>query len=377
MNLEPRARPELKMDHLRMVPDFGGEVELLSEFIKISESLVNHFYNTDNVDDFQNIFLMNSLKQKIKGEARINLSTYNINNWQELKQALLSTYEDKRDCYTLTLEMCGLKQLSESPFQFHAQIQKLVNLHSAYLDTHSMSGESEIKNYISKLAIRTFLRGLKEPLGSLMRTKDPKDLNEALNILTNEFQIDAVKKTFPTNNFQNNTLSKKPAVQPFKKPPSQHNYNNQQNYTNAGYANFHNPNRFNNFSKPFSPSNNFVNNRPFQASTNNFVQRPTNNFNNVPNRTTPQRPANVWNRTPVPQTRPTPMSGVQTIRNHNIEFKNEDQPQYEQDLSQYENPEHYPEEESNFQPCDPNNHNYQEPDPEVENANFCINALEQ
>lgn len=298
------APPELKSEHLKMVPVFSGEVELLSEFISICETMVKHFYDEANADNFQNIFLMSSLRSKIKGEAKLNLSSYNITNWRDLKTALLSTYGDKRDCYTLTVEMCGLTQTkNESPFEFHSKIQKYINLHSSFMDTHEMSTQNDVRDYVSKLGLRTFLRGLKEPLGALMRTKNPRDLGEALNILTNDFQIDAVKKPYENNNNYNSNYNKnKPySTNTTEKyiPPHMQNKNNHNNSTSgSGLFNpFRNNNSQQNINKPQSGMN-------------------KNQGNNN---------TNVWNRsTPGPSYRPTPMSAMTTNpRLNNLEMTQE------------------------------------------------------
>lgn len=278
--------PVLAGDHLKVIPEFKGEVELLPEFISISEKLVNHFYDPNNVDCFQNIWLMSSLKSKVQGDAKINLSSYAINTWQDLKNALLATYSDKRDAYTLTIELCNLTQGNKTPFEFHNEIQKLINLHNSYLTTHNMD-EVSLRNYIAKLGLRTLLKGLKEPLGSLMRTKNPDNLGEALNMLTNDFQVDTTKsrppvnqppKPFRPNNMPRPFIPFRPNPQPFR-----------QNYT-------FDPNRFR--AGPSQPQNSVPYNRNF------------NNSNMIQNR------QNQNQHRPLP--RPTPMSGVQTIRNNNL-----------------------------------------------------------
>lgn len=56
----------------------------------------------------------------------------------------------------------------------------------SYITTHIQPTEAYVLNtYFKRFALRVFLMGLNEPLSSLMKTKNPNDLNEALNILTN------------------------------------------------------------------------------------------------------------------------------------------------------------------------------------------------
>ena len=182
--------PVLKKEYIAMIPDFKGDTELLPRFLEISEKLVNRFYNARDPNDFQNEFLMSSILAKLKGEVAVNISSCTINNWQDLKNALVHSYADKRDCYSLNIELTEMKQSgNESPFDFYNRIQHNLNLQVSYLNTHAPANESQIlSNYFRKLALRILLRGLKEPVGPLMRTKNPADLNAALNMLTNDFQ---------------------------------------------------------------------------------------------------------------------------------------------------------------------------------------------
>lgn len=114
-----------------------------------------------------------------------------------LKTALLNAYADKRDVFTLNIEMAEMKQsINESVFDFYNKIQHNLNLQIAYIITHSEddSERTILSKYSQTLAVRVLLRGLKEPIGSLMRTKDPDDMSSALNMLTNDFQIESANQ---------------------------------------------------------------------------------------------------------------------------------------------------------------------------------------
>lgn len=232
----------LKPEYLKMIPEFSGEMELLPRFIEISEKLVNKFYNTVDVADFQNEYLMSSIRSKIKGEATLHIANCTINTWEDLKTSLLNAYSDKRDSFTLNLEMSNLKQLSnESPFDFYNKLQRILNLQISYIKTHSSNAtEANILTmYFQKYAVRILLRGLREPVGSLMRTKNPPDLNTALNMLTNDFQIEASIRN--ESNFNKISNQQKPG-KPMQNKPNKTNYqffqspNFSQNYSNKPYV---------------------------------------------------------------------------------------------------------------------------------------------
>lgn len=203
------AVPVLQKEYLQIIPEFKGDVQQLPRFIQIGDKLVEKFYNPGNPDDFQNEYLLHSLLSKIKDEAHIQISNCVINNWADLKAALLTTYADKRDIFTLTIELTDMKQkMNENPFDFYYRIMNNLNLQSAYLTTHIEEGPRvTMKSFANGLGLRVLLRGLREPIGPLMRTRDPKDLAEALNIMTNDFQIDAPSIKMAYNNQQKRSFS--------------------------------------------------------------------------------------------------------------------------------------------------------------------------
>lgn len=301
-NLTVMATPTLKPEFISMIPEFKGEAELLPRFLEICEKLVNRFYNAANVDDFQNEYLMSSIRSKIKGDAALNLSSCVVKNWFDLKTNLLHAYSDKRDSYTLCLELSNLKQNPiESPFDFYNKIQKNLNLQISYLLTHCQADEATIlSNYFNNYALRILLKGLRDPLGSLMRTKNPKDLNEALNMLTNDFQIETHSSQKP--NQTNPRFNQKPQNSNFKA------YNQNSNYKQANFKptqynqNFNKQNSNNNFSR----QNNYQNTQKSNFNTQNYAQKRT--FSNVTN--------NQNNPNPFKKSAPTQMSAC-TINSQN------------------------------------------------------------
>ncbi|XP_072392334.1 uncharacterized protein [Diabrotica undecimpunctata] len=112
------AIPQLQKEYLDMIPDFHGENTLLPRFVEMCEKLINKFFNTVDLDYFQNEYLMSSILAEVTGEAAINILACVVRTWQDPKDALLNTYADKRDIYTLSIEMSELKQNNKTPFEF-------------------------------------------------------------------------------------------------------------------------------------------------------------------------------------------------------------------------------------------------------------------
>jgi hypothetical protein len=229
------ATPVLKREYLDMVPTFNGDSQLLARFIEVCEKLVARFYNAVDTSDFQNEYLMSSILAKITGPAAEVVGNSRIGTWQDLKEILLNGYADRRDCYTLGIELAETRQgYQESPFEFFERIQKILNLQIAYLNNHINQTEARILvQYSKKFALRVLLRNLREPVGSLMRTKNPVDLSSALNMLTNDFQFETDRKPSSIN-------LHKPPLRPrpiYREQYTPQNTNNSRQMVPFGYYN--------------------------------------------------------------------------------------------------------------------------------------------
>uniref|UniRef100_A0A8D8Z523 Retrotransposon gag domain-containing protein n=1 Tax=Cacopsylla melanoneura TaxID=428564 RepID=A0A8D8Z523_9HEMI len=308
----PVGPPVLKAAHLSMIPEFSGEVEILPRFISTCDDLVAHFYIANDAANFQNKFLMSSILAKIKGNAQLNLSSCILNTWQDLKTALVDTYSDKRDLHTLTIEMCSLKQGTESAFDFHNKIQSLMNLQASYITTHNTQNGPAIKSFLADLGLRTLLRGLDYQIDAnphLSQTGNTTSKGSHSNSTPPRFNSHRYN-TSPRNNFQ-----------PFFQPRVDQ-------ATSSGSFNRHT-----NQNEPHQDRPNYFNRVPNEraAPSRQFAMRPPNNTQNV------------WNRSygrPLPK--PTPMSG--TTRNTNL---NTIEPQ--ESAEQYELPYDSPELEEHYQ----------------------------
>lgn len=269
----------LKPEYIAMIPEFSGERALLPRFIEVCEKLVKKFYNKSDVEDFQNDYLMSSILAKIKNKAAVNIASCAINNWNDLKTALLSTYADKRDCYTLCMELSELKQYSnESVFDFYNRIQHHLNMQVTYFQTQIPINEATILiQFFRNYALRVLLKGLRDPVGSLMRTKNPQSLNDALQMLTNDFQHDvksfnpstSQRATHPTSNNNFNSGFKPPNISKnySQNPRFQSNPANTPSFNHSKTPINNNSNQRNVFQPSTSTPRNFPKPTPMSTST--------------------------------------------------------------------------------------------------------------
>lgn len=219
--------PELRREHIELIPEFSGQPEIFHRFLEISEKLVKRFANIEDPSDFQNEMLLSSILSKIKGPAARIVHSSSFSNWCELREALINSYSDKRDGVTIGLELAQLRQTNETPFQFFEKIQRLLNLQVAYFRSHTSAVEAEtLIKYSRAFALRVLLKGLKDPIGSLMRARNPEDLNSAMNLLTNDFQYHGYNVNF----FSHSNHKQFKQVQP-QRPIFKPDNNNYQHFT--------------------------------------------------------------------------------------------------------------------------------------------------
>ena len=105
----------------------------------------------------------------------------------------MNAYADKSDNFTVAIKLTGRQGMNLIA----------LNLIMSYISTHVEDATQNLTlaTYHRNLALRVLLRGLKD-IGSLMRTKNPSDLNTALHMLTNDFHL----KNTPNKNFKPKTI---------------------------------------------------------------------------------------------------------------------------------------------------------------------------
>lgn len=262
--------PILRKEHLDLIPVFNGSVEVLNDFLDVTQNLHNHFYNSQDPNDFQNYVLITGIKSRIVPPASHQVLSANLATYQEIRTALLSTYQDKRDDLTLIIELTAMKQYDrESPFEFHDRIQKHLNLIIAYSKTHDVDNTDVMVAHYKALALRCFLLKLTEPMGSLLRTRAPKDLGTALSWLTNDYQTFGSRPKSQLTSYQGKTSNQ---TQQVKSGTPQNFRPNSQNFVKN-----HQQTPQQRQSAPFNK------NPPTQSSPNQTVRPQTNqNFTKTP-----------------------------------------------------------------------------------------------
>lgn len=179
-----------KAEYLNCVPTFDGNPNDLNRYLSTCDSIITNFYDHTNPNKFENIYLINCLIGKLAGTAKIVVNIQNVTTWNDLKATLQRNFADQRDEACLNRDLVMLRQQpNERPNEYYDKILHILNLLCSYVDSHedTIAAKALKRNLYSELALKTFLSGLREPLGTNIRCMRPNSLAEALQFVTQEY----------------------------------------------------------------------------------------------------------------------------------------------------------------------------------------------
>lgn len=286
---------------LGMIPKFDGNPADLNRFIESSETLLTYMFDPSQTRNFRNIIISNGILNKLEGEAKSIINIYGSRSWLEVKETLIANFGDQRDESSLTRDLVNLKQNhNEKPQDFYKRCIELLNIISNYINLHTKTTELDSKKtFYQQQTLKSFLAGLREPLGSTIRAMRPGTLATAIQYIQEEQNIQYLQKTHIT---QQDT-----------RHPNQFNKQKQWN----SFA------KIQNYGQPLSQDNYYKYPKPFQTPPHPQFQtkdkihyahapyqqqhRPVHNYNN--------NSQNAWK-----QQKPVPMSGI-SYRSRNGAYK--------------------------------------------------------
>lgn len=201
---------------LRPVPEFDGNPNILTRFIRICDQIVTQYIRTDPGNELNNLSLINGILNKITGPAARTINSNGIpENWLGIRTALINNFSDQRDETALYNDLSLLTQGNSSPQEFYDKCQTLFSTLMTYVTLHeSIATTIEAKRDLyKKLTMQAFVRGLKEPLGSRIRCMRPTSIEKALEFVQEELNIMYLQQR---NGF---TSERRNLIQPTPTPP--------------------------------------------------------------------------------------------------------------------------------------------------------------
>lgn len=296
--------PDTIYKALRMVPEFDGNPNVLTRFIKICDQIVIQYLSNAQGSELANQCLLNGILNKITGSAACTINSNGIpENWSGIRTALINNFSDQRDETALYRDLSLATQGNKNPQEFYEQCQTLFSMIMTFVTLHEpiqTTVESKRQLY-KKVTMQAFVRGLREPLGSRIRCMRPETIEKALEYVQEEANVMYLQERSD-----------------FPKPPNNHKMFN----TNPHHPSSWRPQHF---TPPIPNSPAPVGMRPPPPQPFKFNPQPNHPFQNrVPNRTQQMFRALPQSYNPnsnlfrlqaknnVPQNLgPKPMSGVQ------------------------------------------------------------------
>lgn len=209
---------------LRLLPEFDGNPNVLTRFIKLCDQLVNEFVRNEAGCELRNLALLNGILNKVTGPAARLINSNGIpDSWQGIRSALINSFADQRDETSLYNDLALLTQGSSSPQEFYESCQSLFSTIMTYISLHETVGSTiESKRTLyKKLTLQAFLRGLRDPLGSRIRCMRPETIEKALEFVHEEVNTLYLQRRNDNFSEKKNIPPHGQIGQPFKFPNTQ------------------------------------------------------------------------------------------------------------------------------------------------------------
>lgn len=268
-----------------IIPEYDGNQSTLSDFISACSFV---FEQID--ENLQPGFLF-VVKNKLIGPAKQFISSRSLNDWESVRQLLIGHFGDCRDTESLLRDLTACVQKpNETPRSFVQRIENLLTKlrNAVSLDATLTNDTRPILNLShEKIALKTLLAGLSDPMGPIIRSQKPASIDEAINFILEEENIyylknknaardsKHVQKVLPRSNFHNDQKKEIKVCNYCKNRGHvisecrKRAFNNRQNFSNAN-----NSDTPVHTTRPFNGNNSYTNHNP----NNNRHNQPNNNY---------------------------------------------------------------------------------------------------
>ena len=184
---ETGSIPEISTQTLfQFINTYKGERQSLSAFLTNCQNAL------DIATEIQKSILLKFILSRLEGKAQVACSNKIFDNFEELKTFLTKNFGERKHYNHLLLDLQSCKQqLNETVSQFSLRIEScLTDLQSEI--HNSDSSKKELPGRIAMtedLAMCSFILGLNPKISNIVRCRNPKNLNAAINMATEEEKI--------------------------------------------------------------------------------------------------------------------------------------------------------------------------------------------
>lgn len=223
-------------DPIRHLSEFtGNKIELNAWLDEVREIYDLFRIKGENGNpDSMNSSYIRAIKNKIRGDARAVLcANGSPNTIPAIIEILKQNYGDQRDFATNVSILFNIKRGDKNHNKFYNEVKELITKLKANLHAHPLTA-LEIVDLIS---VTKYLDNIDEPLGSIIRSRQPKTVEDAYHFVSINKNAETRAKPFKNKFVGSAKINTAPPVQqqrpnkPFKRytnnnaPRAEHNSN--------------------------------------------------------------------------------------------------------------------------------------------------------
>lgn len=194
---------------LKFIKPFDGSREKLNAFTNNCDNAISL------ASSYQVDIVFKYIISQLDGKAEIACSIKEFDSWTSLKDFLQKQFGERKHYAHLLAELQDCRQSAqENVNQFSLRIETCLSqlLTEISLTSHK---KNEIPGRVAAmedLALHTFTMGLTPRIANIVRCRDPKNLNDAINYAISEEKLQqySYKQTLAAKSFRHNDPNIKP-----------------------------------------------------------------------------------------------------------------------------------------------------------------------
>lgn len=173
---------------IRFINKFDGSRDKLNAFLNNCKNALN-LASASQTD-----ILFKYILSQLEGRAEVACSIKEFEKWEQLEEFLKENFGEKKHYSHLLSELQNSKQqYNESVNQFGLRVEtclsKLLTEINVSIPTNKKQELAGRVAAMEDLALHTFVSGLQSKLSTVLRCRNPKTLNEAINFAVSEEKL--------------------------------------------------------------------------------------------------------------------------------------------------------------------------------------------
>lgn len=183
---------------LKFIKPFDGTREKLNPFINNCDNAVSL------ASSLQENIVFKYIISQLDGKAEVACSIKEFDSWPQLREFLQNQFGERKHYAHLLTDLQDCRQgTQENVSQFSLKVETCLSklLTEISITNHKKSELSGRVAAMEELALHTFTMGLNPRIANIIRCRDPKNLNEAINYAISEEKIQ--QYTFKQNMISN------------------------------------------------------------------------------------------------------------------------------------------------------------------------------